>query len=171
MKKTLHWNHTVFVEEKNGEISFWNYTIEEVLNFSNLDVTGEPITLIQTNKALRAWMTRFLEEGITDELLDDLNKNLHKVKYSKYIVPIDLLPPGADYPQERFIADKSKIPNTKELAANHFSMLLTSGALKKLKICELPDCENFFVGPPQARWCSKSCGSKFRVRKKRKRES
>lgn len=49
MKKTLHWDHTVFPEEKNGKITFWDYTIEEVLSFANSDVSGEAIALIQAN--------------------------------------------------------------------------------------------------------------------------
>ena len=83
-------------------------------------------------------------------------------------LPLDLLPSETGYPQNAYVAQYDKIPEPEAIAADYFSNLLSSGMLKRLKRCQMEDCEKLFLGPPQAIWCSKTCGSKFRVRKKRK---
>ena len=116
-------------------------------------------------------MSRYLKEGITDEFLNDLNTDLHEIRYSKYVLPLDLLYSENGFPQNGYVAKYGRIPSPTALAADDFSKLLTSGMLRRLKVCRLEGCEKFFLGPPQKKWCSKTCGSKFRVREKRKRES
>jgi predicted RNA-binding Zn ribbon-like protein len=115
-------------------------------------------------------MSRYLEEGVTDNLLNDLNAAIREIRYEKVILPLDLLPTGTEYPQNGYIAQYDKMPSPMAYAADDFSKLLTSGELKRLKRCHLEGCEKFFLGPPQAKWCSKTCGSKYRVRKKRKQK-
>ena len=117
------------------------------------------------------WMSRYLKEGATDDFLNDLNTALHEIRYSKYIFPLDLLPSEIGCPKNGYIAKYDKIPSPAAYAADDFSKLLTSGMLKRLKRCQLEGCDKFFLGPPQATWCSKTCGSKYRVRKKRKKDS
>lgn len=40
----------------------------------------------------------------------------------------------------------------------------------RLHRCVLAECRRFFVGDARSKWCSTTCGSKFRVRAKRKRD-
>ena len=109
---------------------------------------------------------------MTDDLLNDLNAAIHEIRYSKYIFPLDLLPSEIGFPQNRYVAKYDPTPSPEVIAADDFSKLLTSGALKRLKLCHLDGCEKFFLAPPlQAKWRSKACGSRFRVREKRKRDA
>lgn len=156
--------------EKEGIPRVWDFFAEEIIEFANKEEVNEPPAAKYIRPKLREWMSRYLKEGITNDFLNDLNTAIHKIRYSKYIFPLDLLPSETGFPKNGYIAQYDEIPKPEEYAADDFSKLLTSGELKRLKRCQLKGCENFFLGPPQARWCSKACGSKFRVREKRKRD-
>ena len=173
-KKALHGQNEVFVIERQGNVKVWDFFAEEIVEAANSALEtkatdGSPQNRVLQN--LRLWMTRYLKEGVTDDLLNDLNAALHEIRYSKYIFPLDLLPSGIGFPQNGYVAKYDSPPSPEAYAADDFSKLLTSGALARLKLCQLDGCNRFFLGPPQAKWCSKTCGSKFRVRQKRKRES
>jgi hypothetical protein len=174
MKKALPGPNEVFIYERQGKVHIWDFFAEEIVAAANKGLKEEPVGTYSENlvyQKLCEWMSRYLNEGITDDFLNDLNAALHEIRYSKYILPLDLLPSETGFPQNGYIAKYDKIPTPEAYAADDFSKLLTSGKLKRLKRCQLEGCDNFFIGPPQARWCSKTCGSKFRVREKRKRDS
>ena len=174
MKKALPIQNEVFIHERQGRPYVWDFFAEEIVDAVNKGLKNEPTGTLSENivfQKLAEWMSRYLKEGITDDFLNDLNTALHDIRYLKYIFPLDLIPSENGFPQNGYIAKYDKIPTPEALAADDFSKLLTSGKLKRLKRCQMEGCENFFLGPPQARWCSKACGSKFRVRKKRKRDS
>lgn len=175
MKKALPEQKEVFIIERQGKALVWDCFAEEIVEVANkclikkqADTSSDDYLVYQK---LYEWMSRYLKDGITDDFLNDLNAALHEIRYSKYILPLDLLPSENGFPQNAYVAKYDKIPNPEAYAADDFSKLLTSGELKRLKRCQMEDCDHFFLGPPQARWCSKSCGSKFRVREKRKRDS
>ena len=71
----------------------------------------------------------------------------------------------------RGLADLDPMPSPEAYAANDFSRILTSGMLERVRRCQMEGSKRLFAGPPQAKWCSKTCGSKHRVRKKRKLDS
>ena len=48
------------------------------------------------------------------------------------------------------------------------AVLLSSQKLENLQRCHAPDCDNLYSGPPQKKWCSDKCGTRMRLRKKRK---
>ncbi len=174
MKKALPGQKEVFLIERQGNVLVWDFFAEEIVEAANKGLKNEPADnspeyLVFRN--LRVWISRYLKEGATDDFLNDLNAALHEIRYSKYIFPLDLLPSEIGFPQNGYIAKYDKTPSPEAYAADDFSKLLTSGMLKRLKRCQMEGCEKFFLGPPQAIWCSKTCGSKFRVREKRKRES
>lgn len=174
MKKALPGQKEVFLIERQGKVVIWDHFAEEVLEVANKGLKYEPIGTLEENlvyQHLCEWMSRYLKEGITDDFLNDLNAAIHEIRYSKYILPLDLIPSETGFPQNGYVAKYDKIPEPEAYAADDFSKLLSSGKLKRLKRCQMPDCEKFFLGPRQARWCSKTCGSKFRVRKKRKLDS
>jgi len=173
MKKALPVQNEVFMYERQGKPYVWDFFAEEIVDAVNKGLKNEPAGTSSENivfQRLAEWMSRYLKEGITDDLLNELNAALHEIRYLKYIFPLDLLPSETGFPQNGYIAKYDKIPTPEAYAADDFSKLLTSGKLKRLKRCQMEGCENFFLGPPQARWCSKTCGSKFRVREKRKRD-
>ena len=175
MKKALQDSNEVFIYERQGKVHVWDFFAEEIVEAVNKGLQNEAAGTFSEDivvfQKLREWMSRYLKEGITDDFLNDLNAALHEIRYSKYILPLDLLPSETGFPKNAYVAKYDKIPKPEAYAADDFSKLLTSGALKRLKRCQMEGCENFFLGPPQARWCSKTCGSKFRVREKRKRDS
>lgn len=174
MKKALHGQKEVFLYQRQGKVFPWVFFAEDIVEAANKVLEKEPADHSPDNRVLqhlRGWMSRYLQEGATDNLLNDLNAALHEVRYSKVILPSDLLPEKVEHPQNAYIAQLDKISSPEAYAADDFSKLLTSGMLKRLKICELESCDRFFLGPPQARWCSKTCGSKYRVREKRRRDS
>jgi len=174
MKKALHEQKEVFIYESQGKVHIWNHFAEEILECANKGLKNESAGSIFEDiiyKNLSEWLKRYLQEGVTDAFLDDLNSAIHEIRYSKYILPIDLLPSETGFPKNAYSAQYDESTEPEALAADDFSKLLTSGKLKRLKRCQLEGCEKFFLGPPQARWCSKTCGSKHRVAKKRKRDS
>jgi len=174
MKKALLGQNEVFLTERFGKVHIWDFFAEEIVEAANKGLkkeTGSTVYESITYRELRKWMSLYLKEGVTDDLLNGLNSAIHNIRYSKYLLPLDVLPSETEYPQNGYVAKYDKIPKPEEIAADDFSKLLSSGMLMRLKRCEMSGCEKFFLGPRQARWCSKSCGSKFRVRKKRNRDS
>ena len=174
MKKALPGQKEVFIYERQGKVHVWDFFAEEIVEVANKGLKNEPAGTFSEYlvcQKLCEWMSRYLKEGITDDFLNDLNAALHEIRYSKYILPLDLLPSETGFPQNAYVAKYDKIPKPEAYAADDFSKLLSSGKLKRLKRCQMKGCEKFFLGPPQSRWCSKTCGSKYRVRKKRKKDS
>ncbi len=174
MKKALPGQKEVFVIERQGNVVVWDFFAEEIVEAANNGLESAPADNSPEYRVLqnlRVWMSRYFKEGVTDDFLNDLNAALHEIRYSKYIFPLDLLPSKIGFPQNGYIAKYDKTPSPEAYAADDFSKLLTSGTLTRLKLCQMKGCEKFFLGPPQAKWCSKTCGSKFRVRKKRKEDS
>lgn len=173
MKKALPGQNEVFLYERQGEVSVWGHFAEEIVEVANKALKNESVNAFPeylVGRNLCEWINRYIKEGITEDFLNDLNAAIHEIRYSKYILPLDLLPSETGFPRNTYIAQYDKIPKPEAYAADDFSKLLSSGKLKRLKRCQMEDCEKFFLGPPQATWCSKTCGSKFRVRKKRKKD-
>jgi hypothetical protein len=48
--------------------------------------------------------------------------------------------------------------------------VIEGNMLRRIKHCALPECRRLFFGDVRAKWCSETCGSKARVRAKRKRD-
>jgi hypothetical protein len=174
MKKALHDPDKVFLYETEDGIVKWDFSPDEIFAAVNRGLKGEwgdasfQAVMLQE---LYQWLSRYLEEGATDEFLNELNNDLRKVVYHKYVVPPDIVSSELDDLQSLYVLNCKEFKYSPKLtAANEFSRLVTTGMLKRLKRCQLPDCQNIFLGPPQAKWCSKTCGSKYRVKKKRSKD-
>ena len=150
MKKALPGQKEVFLYQRQGEVLPWVFFAEDIVEAANDGLKNEQADNLVLRK-LREWMSRYLKEGATDDFLNDLNAALHEIRYSKVILPLDLLPSETEYPQNGYIAQYDKTPSPGAYAADDFSKLLTSGMLKRLKRCQMEGCEKFFLGPPQAR--------------------
>lgn len=74
-------------------------------------------------------------------------------------------------PYWRRIANADAIDDPGLGIAYCIAHLLEIGAFDGLKRCNMKDCEKYFIGPPNRKWCSKKCGSLHRVRKKRKQKN
>jgi predicted RNA-binding Zn ribbon-like protein len=174
MKKALHDQKEVFLSKQRGKIDFWDFDIEEILIAVNDDLEDNPKDRLPWNQVLpdiHDWVSRYFREGVTDAFLDDLNSAMKDVRHTKCVLPHDLLASDTGYPRSGYITDLDEMPSPEAYAANDFSRILTSGMLERVRRCQMEGCKRLFAGPPQAKWCSKTCGSKHRVRKKRKRDS
>jgi len=142
----------------------------EKQGFTLLVKNGVPALEISPEENFCYWVNRFMSkllyEGVTEELVGELNSLLSEIRY----IHILMISKGGEPYWQRNIGDMNKTSTPVEAAAFAFSHQLAIGGLKDLKCCELSDCKKFFVGRPNSKWCSKSCGSKYRVRSKRKRD-
>ncbi len=173
MKKALPLREEVHWYRVQGKPNLWDSHPEELVECANKAWRGEATettseTLVYGN--LRKWLSRYIDEGLTEGFLDDLNRVIHKTRYAKYILPQRLDTKNVGQPHTQFIAEISKNPNPQVIAADDFSKLLTSGILHRLKRCQFEECGNLFLGPSNRKWCSKKCGTTSRVRKKRQED-
>ncbi|MCP5016550.1 MAG: hypothetical protein GY938_14990 [Ketobacter sp.] len=174
MKKALQRPNKAFLYEKGGKVMPEEVCIEEVIAAVNRgisdmwDVTN-PETVVF--RRLHDWICRYIEEGPTDAFFDDLNSNLRHIRYSNYVVPPGFFSSDLQQPTSAYVANMNIEYPPEILAAKEVSRFVTYGMLEKIKRCKLQECENLFVGPPQSKWCSKSCGSRYRVTKKRKKDA
>jgi len=186
MKKALHNDKEIYFSFRKGEITAWrindvdmligaandapDYEESEKNGFTILKKDGVVVTRIPEEDSfctmVHDWMCDLVDKGVTDVLIDELNDVLVDIRYIHVLMPSE---GGTPYWQNN-IADMNRSLNVEEAAGYAFSHQLAIGGLEGLKRCQLPDCEKFFIGRPNAKWCSASCGSKYRVRKKRKRD-
>ena len=174
MKKVLQRSEKAFLFEIDGKIYPEEPRIDEIIAAVNRGIKGEwgdsTFEAISLRK-LHEWICRYIEEGATEDFLSDLNSDLHHAQYFNYVVPPDFYPSQGEEPHCLYVVNANITYSPETFAAKEFSRLITSGKLNRIKRCQLTGCESIFEGPPQAKWCSKTCGSKYRVRKKRRRDS
>lgn len=108
-------------------------------------------------------MDEYFESGVNDDLLNKLNKHMegirhqclveksHKKLLAVHIAHIPINPPPTIF------------------ASYLFSHITSLGGLEGLKRCQSPECQQFFIGRSNVKWCSKTCGSRSRVKKMRKK--
>ena len=186
MKKALHDENDVFFTFREGGLLAWriydvdmllaaandapDYEVSKKNGFNIYEKDGVVVTRESPKNAfcsiVHDWMCDLVDEGATDELIDELNDVLADIRYIHVLIPSE---GGIPYWQNN-IADMNSPPNVLGAAGYAFAHQLAIGGLEGLKRCQLPDCEKFFIGRPNAKWCSKSCGSKYRIRKKRQRD-
>ena len=68
-----------------------------------------------------------------------------------------------------YIAHLKHHPDPAVLACYLFSSMASLGWLEGLNRCQSPECLKFFIGRSNVKWCSKTCGSRSRVKKMRKK--
>ncbi len=186
MKKAVHEGEKGYFSYRDGEVVLWGASdvamLLEAANDAPQFETDEKrgLTLLSRNgvvvppvspedtfcAAIHDWMDSLFRDGVTNELTDDLNQELVDVRYLHV-----LLPSGSGKASWKYnMADMNRQHDPVEAAAYAFTHQLAIGSLARLRRCQSTDCGNFFLGPPNAKWCSASCGSKNRVRRKRERD-
>ena len=171
MKKTLHAEDSVFASMSNGQIKIWNQKDAEALveaannHLANksfnprVSITQEEFFCMSTYELL----ARLTDEGLTEKFLNEVNSDIAHVRYQHL-----LMPSNYGSPHWQCVADMNN-PDPGLLSTFMFTNVLALGGFDNLKRCKMDGCKKFFIGRPNKDWCSKSCGSKHRVRKKRKR--
>ena len=135
------------------------------LSLANGDVDETREWVDVFTRAFRDWLLELYRNGSSEALVSDLNKELAKVKTIcslRYI-------PQSDQTQWHILpmGDQTE---PRAMAAHKFGQLVTAGHLDDLKRCASDDCRRFYVRNPKAKYCSDTCGSRERVRSKRKRD-
>lgn len=72
-------------------------------------------------------------------------------------------------PYWRRVANADQIDDPELSVAYAMAHLAARGAFVGLKRCVFSECQDFFIGRSNKKWCSNSCGSHFRVNKSRKK--
>lgn len=138
-----------------------NHVLREELGASPLRVEAGYVFCA----AMHDWLDRLFVDGPTEEMIAELNTELEDIRFQHVLEQTTSGRPKWDY-----IVDFGPGLDPDSAAAYGFSHLLEAGALDGLKRCQMEDCENFFIGRPNAKWCSKKCGSLHRVRSMRERD-
>lgn len=188
MKKALHDKKDTFLSFRDGKIKVWDS--KDVYAF--LDAANDGLELVkEANKTLHykgpivipTWgkthytevdgfcveandlIATYLDDGATEDFINEINEKLSEIRYQHMLMPSKDKTPDSVY-----LADFNKSHNVAVIATQWFANLLAIGGLNGLKRCQMPDCERYFIGRSNAKWCSKTCGSRYRVRRKRKRD-
>lgn len=115
------------------------------------------------------WIRKLERSGPSARLVRELNAKLRAMPTTIHTFP-ELDP--------RTLKLSAKYDSTRKgesewdwTCAYLVAFAIEAGTFKNLKRCALKECSKYFIGDPRAKWCSANCGSKYRVRKKRKIDS
>ncbi|MGE4349562.1 MAG: CGNR zinc finger domain-containing protein [Candidatus Berkiella sp.] len=107
-------------------------------------------------------MVEYFKNGESESLIELLNRNIQNIsnqclveRTEKGLVTVHVGRLPFNPPQEIF-------------GACMFSNIASLGGFEGLKRCQSTDCQKFFIGRSNVKWCSKTCGSRCRVKKMRK---
>ena len=108
MKKALHKQEKAFLFEKGGKVYPEEVCIDEIIAAVNRGIKGEwgdttPEAVIL--RKLHDLICRYIEEGATEEFLNDLNTDLRHMQYSNYVVPSDFYSSEDEEPQSVYVAN------------------------------------------------------------------
>ncbi|UJF20267.1 CGNR zinc finger domain-containing protein (plasmid) [Vibrio sp. SS-MA-C1-2] len=150
---------------RKGELTADVFNTQEII-----DAINDEYQNIEMLNILRERIVNYINNGLSDADINEINNKLVKIHYSKALLSDDLMIQNNDS-RVIYIAQLDQLTSPDIYAINEFVKLLELNALDKVKICQLDNCQKLFIGRPQGKWCSDSCGSKNRVRVKRKRDS
>ena len=173
MEKALHDKKGPFLLYRRGQLIGWGTNdVKNLIDAANAAVINEEtktrkLTYDEYFKIIiHDWFEIFVNEGITEKVIKHLNARIQHVRFHHVLKYA-----GNGLPDWRYIADSNSIMSDPELqSAYGITHLLATGALNNLKRCGLKDCQKFFIGRSNVKWCSKSCGSLYRVRQKRRND-
>ncbi|MHA3320897.1 CGNR zinc finger domain-containing protein [Legionella pneumophila] len=165
MEKTLHDYFYIKTGEKlvlysANESSF----LLEAANFHIERGNGNdsPNTLPPLDAIIYECMDEYYKNGLTDNLLNKLNEILGDIRIQCLVENIE------NKLSAIHVAHMPKNSSPIAFGAYMFSRVTSLGGLEGLKRCYNKDCLKFFIGRSNTKWCSSSCGSKYRVNKMRK---
>lgn len=160
--------HDYFCINTGQELKFYSGDESSILiEAANFHVDrGNGKDSAETIPALDAFiyecMEEYLRNGVSDDLLNKLNEILKNVKIQCLVESIE------NKLMAVHVAYMPHNPHPLVFGAYMFSNVTSLGGLEGLKRCQSNDCLKFFKGRTNAKWCSNTCGSKFRVKKMRK---
>lgn len=172
MKNPLHLEKEQFLLSSKGRLIGWGKAdVKNLLTKANKAKTEGlkigPETTINEAECIftREWFDAFLDKGLSKDVIDKLNSRIAHVRYHHI-----LMYSSKGMPYWRHVANADQIDDPELSIAYSIAHLLACGAFENLKRCEQNDCQKYFIGRPNNKWCSKTCGSLHRVRQKRKKD-
>lgn len=165
MEKALH---EYFYINTGKELKLYSSkessTLIEAANFHIERVNGNdsPDTIPALDAFIYECVDKYYKNGVSDHLLNKLNDILKNVRIQCLVENIEN---SLTAVHVAFIPYNSA---PEILGAYMFSHVRLLGGFEGLKRCHNKTCCKFFIGRSNAKWCSNSCGSKYRVTKMRK---
>lgn len=164
MEKALH---DYFCINTGEGLKFYSakdsFALVEAANFHIERMNGKDYPNIQPQleAIIYECMDEYHKNGLTDNLLNKLNKIIRNVRIQCLVENIE---------NKLSAVHVAYMPNPPPLifGAYMFSHITSLGGFNGLKRCQNNGCLKFFIGRSNAKWCSSSCGSKYRVNKMRK---
>lgn len=148
-------------------------TVDTLIAWANLKdreffESGDPRPKWHRERAEFAYraLGRLSRYGITKAFASELNVYLENMATRAYL-RLDHKTGNVEWIFDRRLYLKE---HKKTQTVFWIATLLQHGGLDGLAKCQMPGCGNFFVGTARKRWCSDTCGSRSRVRAKRKRD-
>lgn len=167
MEKALH-DCVLVIKDGKEPQRYDKDSVEFLIDGANCYLEeGEegPKSKVALSKSLFNLMSSYEKDGPTNQLIDELNKFLEPVKHQCFI--------GRKNQKliTTYVAHLKHHPDPGVFACYLFSSMASLGWLDGLKRCQSPECQKFFIGRSNVKWCSKTCGSRSRVKKMRKRKN
>lgn len=168
MGKTLH---DYFCINTGNNFNFYNEEdssfLVEAANFHLDKNNGNeyPEIIPAMNAFIYECLDEYYKYGVTDDLLNKLNEILKDVKIQCLVENRD------NKLTSVHVAYMPYNPPPIIFGAYMFSHITSLGGFEGLKRCHNKDCFKFFIGRSNTKWCSISCGSKYRVKKMRKKKN
>jgi predicted RNA-binding Zn ribbon-like protein len=172
LKKPLHAKNDQFLISSKGRLIGWGKAdVKNLIKKANQAMSEnlqskEKINYAEAERMITLeWLDMIVKSGFSKKVVKQLNSRIAHVNYHHI-----LMHSSDGHPYWRYVANGDQIDDPQIGVAYGISHLLASGALDRLRRCKSKDCQSFFLGRPNAKWCSTSCGSKFRVYEKRKND-
>ncbi|PIP95041.1 MAG: hypothetical protein COW00_17900 [Bdellovibrio sp. CG12_big_fil_rev_8_21_14_0_65_39_13] len=112
-------------------------------------------------------LTSYINEGLSESFMAELNLLSSNLKFSHKF----LLNKKTKKAELIEVLDMSGYGTQFDQITYPFIIAIKSGEISKLKICKNKACNLFYQGRKNQVYCNKNCGSKFRMKKMRKKDS
>lgn len=165
MEKALHDYFYVVKDGKKPVLYDRRYTPYLIDGANNhiKQLEGRGSIQIAHDEFLYKCMDEYLRNGASATLLNNLNINLAHIRHQCHVENLN------KKIQAIYVAHLPHKPHPTMFAAYMFSNMTSLGWLDGLKRCKSSECLQFFIGRSNVKWCSKTCGSRSRVKKMRKK--
>lgn len=173
MRKPLQADETTFAYlEVDGSSQNWLGAVDPIVrsakksrNFAKNAKNLRPTSKDVFDSELYRLLAHYHQFGLSNSLESTLNRRLKKVRFRSSVHK-----KSNGKPVWRHVPDFAEIATPQAGASYAFAQLLCAGYLDKLRKCENPPCDRFFLGRSNSKWCCATCGSIVRVHRKRRKD-
>jgi len=113
------------------------------------------------------YLHEYLKHGNNEDFLNKLNLKMSNMQFQFLLYKETSLSPI----QRKFVWYQTNYSKIEEAVLFPLSNSISTGKLINLKRCHSIDCQKFFLGKSNKKWCSDNCGGQIRMKRKRIRDS